>query len=284
MIKNPQFYKLRKEMGEQNTDLTPAELDELAEKKWDELHPPVSEVVEEVEPSVTTDKPKEMPKEKIMSESEVAVLVEKMQADMKKDFDKKLDALQKSMSKPCTPVEEIMDDYLEEPQSYFYHTHEHIIHSYKYKGKEVVAPFGAIKFSNLASMRTKVSGSRDDKIVQLSMVTVHSKKEVEFIENTPEFLAGTIHKKIAGAQNADSLLVDKMMQAYNAVSKMNQHQVVSACKDSNIVVTTDLDAMKKELIAKMARSAMDSEQAKLAETVKRHYDEKTAVENALMAT
>jgi len=192
---------------------------------------------------------KETPKEDINSivAAEVAKALKAMKADMPSQAD-------------ANAIAE--DDVDEDGKYYFSYRYATALTGYMFGGKMCDNPMAeidsetnkrkAIVFLYMGHKTTKVGGDiREAESIVLCHYCSRSKAEQAWIENHPEFKGGIIFTDVRRATGASALQASRAAIAariLNSVNIMPPTQVAAKAKQYGIPVTTDVDAMKVQIV------------------------------------
>jgi len=269
MAGNIVLNKIKKEIRESDPNLTPAEVEALAIAEYNKRNPD-KQIIPEPEDTAEFDDPDDEPKEEPviakpvksepkfeLTKSELDSLLATMKADIIKEMSAKVPA--------ATAVVAEEDDYDPIGAKFFAHSHFRIIFGYKRNGKEVLPPYEPIKLNHAASWTKSQMGTRETRTVQICMVELHSKKEIEFMRNFPQYNQ-TVFETLNDAKDVDVFLTDYVNLITPEVVKMDQHQLVQRAQNMGIPVSTNVDDMKRQLIYKMAYQKLEADKRKFVGT------------------
>lgn len=176
--------------------------------------------------------------------------VRKLLAEQQAEFDKKLAAI-KSKSKEES-VEEIdaLDDYMDEPATFFVFSTSYAIFGDKKRGKEMLPPNGKIKFTNVIRTRTRTNNG--EKIISVSSHVTHSKSTAEWIRNCSAF-GYEIFEDMNTVKSIDAAWAQQLVQSSNIVNNFSDHAVISRCKQEGIPISSDLNDLRRKLTTVIAK-------------------------------
>lgn len=174
--------------------------------------------------------------------------------------------------------ESLLDDYLETPVSFYCHTFGLVMGSYRYRGKEVLPPNGIITFRNTARMQVSKLGQRDARIVSLCSFSTRSRREVEYIRNSPQY--GTvIFEKSSEAMNIELQMVDIMADVSGEVNNRSQAQLIQMALEREVKVTDNVDDLRRMLIESLTKERMQKMRDMSESLARKTGSEKFAREN-----
>lgn len=172
------------------------------------------------------------------------------------------------------------EDYLDEPVLFFTYTIYYAIFSEKRYGQEVSTPYGRkIQFTNIATNVQGGAGRNGKQILQISAAQVTTKKEVEWLRNSPKF--GVIFfESMKDVQAIDRHRAQNLADAMIQISTMSEHQIMQRALSYGVTASKDAEVMKMNLIKKIAdenanlemtvsRNAASTQDAMLEQTIKR---------------
>ncbi len=116
---------------------------------------------------------------------------------------------QKTIDSDLQYVEELKEDWLEQPVVFFAFSMNFSIHGDKKRGVETLPPHGAIKFKPL--VRTKRKRNRDVQVISVSSIKVNSASEVEYLRNHSQY-GIAFFENMTSAMAVDSTWAQKMME------------------------------------------------------------------------
>lgn len=186
--------------------------------------------------------------------------VQKMMEDMRREFSQKMEQMKRDMDVKSIKSDiasnenrsaDILEDYLEEPVSFFSYLTSYSIHGDIRHGKESLPPNGAIKFKPL--FRSKRNTPRGIVVISTSVVKIQSKSQLDWLRKSPLF-GVTFFETPKDTLTVDPSFADMIVQSSQEVGRMNDYTVISRCEAMGIPKTTDLDLMRKKLTEKLAES------------------------------
>lgn len=174
--------------------------------------------------------------------------VEKMMNEIRAEFKREISLSQSKseLDKNQAVSEELVDDWMDIPVAFFSFTNSYSLHGYYKLGKEYLPPNKkAIKFKNIIRKKSS-GGARGTSVVCVSMVKINSKKQLEFMRNSPYF-GITFHESMDAAMNIDANYAQILIDTSQYISRMDEYTIIEKCRAAGLPVTTDLAAMRQEL-------------------------------------
>lgn len=202
-------------------------------------------------------------------------LVEKLMSEMEEKLSNKfhsqisrlkLEKQKAEMDEDLDYVEELEDDWLDEPVIFFAFSMRYSIHSDRRKGQEVLPPFRPIKFTPLIRHKRPGRG-KEVEVVSVSSVKVQSKKEVEYLRNHSLF-GIYFYENMENAMNVDSSWAHKMVEAQRSLARLSDMQIVARAKQEGISVSQSPEKMRRELSEILAKRAQDQHEKILNQRLK----------------
>lgn len=200
----------------------------------------------------------EMKEEKVVIEKKEDALPVSMVEKMMKELEEKLfnkfssqinklktARAQEELDSDLAYVQDLQEDWLEQPVVFFAFSMNFSIHGDKKRGVESTPPHGAIKFKPL--VRTKRKRSRDVQVISVSSIKVNSKEEVEYLRN--HSLYGiAFFENMTSAMAVDSTWAQKMMEAQQSITRLSDMQVIARIQQEGLSVTNSPEAMRRQLV------------------------------------
>ena len=200
----------------------------------------------------------EMKEEKVVIEKKEDALPVSMVEKMMKELEEKLfnkfssqinklktARVQEELDSDLAYVQDLQEDWLEQPVVFFAFSMNFSIHGDKKRGVESTPPHGAIKFKPL--VRTKRKRSRDVQVISVSSIKVNSKEEVEYLRN--HSLYGiAFFENMTSAMAVDSTWAQKMMEAQQSITRLSDMQVIARFQQEGLSVTNSPEAMRRQLV------------------------------------
>jgi hypothetical protein len=188
-------------------------------------------------------------------------LVEKMMKDLEEKllnkFTSQINKLktaesQKEIDSDLKYVEDLQEDWLEQPVVFFAFSMNFSIHGDKKRGVESTPPHGAIKFKPL--VRTKRKRGRDVQVISVSSIKVNSQSEVDYLRNHSQY-GIAFFENMTSAMAVDSTWAQKMMEAQQSISRLSDMQVIARVQQEGLPVTQSPEAMRRQLVELTAERA-----------------------------
>jgi hypothetical protein len=201
-------------------------------------------------------------------------LVEKMMKELEeKLFNKftsqinklKTAEAQKEIDADLQYVEQLQEDWLEQPVVFFAFSMNFSIHGDKKRGVESTPPHGAIKFKPL--VRTKRKRSRDVQVISVSSIKVNSQIEVDYLRNHSQY-GIAFFENMTSAMAVDSTWAQKMMEAQQSISRLSDMQVIARVQQEGLSVTNSPEAMRRQLVELTAERAKNQQDKMLYGSLK----------------
>jgi hypothetical protein len=201
-------------------------------------------------------------------------LVEKMMKELEeKLFNKftsqinklKTAEAQKEIDADLQYVEQLQEDWLEQPVVFFAFSMNFSIHGDKKRGVESTPPHGAIKFKPL--VRTKRKRSRDVQVISVSSIKVNSQIEVDYLRNHSQY-GIAFFENMTSAMAVDSTWAQKMMEAQQSISRLSDMQIIARVQQEGLSVTNSPEAMRRQLVELTAERAKNQQDKMLYGSLK----------------
>jgi hypothetical protein len=201
-------------------------------------------------------------------------LVEKMMKELEeKLFNKftsqinklKTAEAQKTIDADLAYVEELQEDWLEQPVVFFAFSMNFSIHGDKKRGVESTPPHGAIKFKPL--VRTKRKRNRDVQVISVSSIKVNSQIEVDYLRNHSQY-GIAFFENMTSAMAVDSTWAQKMMEAQQSISRLSDMQIIARVQQEGLSVTNSPEAMRRQLVELTAERAKNQQDKMLYGSLK----------------
>lgn len=217
-----------------------------------------SETVEnttEVEVKDVTDK------ESVMSVKDVEELLEKQEERWSQRLKKavqgiKLGKAKDELSEEANYIEDLEEDWLETPATFFAYSINMSIHGDKKRGVESKPPHGAIQFKPI--VRQKRAGRKGEEVISVSSVKVNSKAVADYLRNHSQF-GILFFEDMDAVLNINTGWAQKLIEANSAINRLSDQQVIARCKQFDIPRGTDLVKMRKALVEHMAQASVKSQ-------------------------
>lgn len=226
----------------------------------------VKDVTPETETTVfeESNAPEMKEEQVIVEKKEEAVpvsIVEKMMRELEEKllnkFSSQINKLktaeaQKGLDADLDYVQNLQDDWLEQPVVFFAFSMNFSIHGDKKRGVETTPPNGPIKFKPL--VRTKRKRNRDVQVISVSSIKVNSAAEVEYLRNHSQY-GIAFFENMTSAMAVDSTWAQKMMEAQQSISRLSDMQVIARIQQEGLSVTNSPEAMRRQLVELTAERA-----------------------------
>lgn len=143
------------------------------------------------------------------------------------------------------------DDYMESPILFYTHISRYVIVAEKRYGRSVLPPLGNIKFDLHAKMMT--GEGRDKKQRFISMYPCYLKTIYKFLKSSPQ-LGIMFHESINGVMSMDVHQSQRLLNAMNTLSGMNEQQVRNRASQEGIPdsFVDDYEAIRHKTIERIA--------------------------------
>lgn len=192
-------------------------------------------------------------------------LVQKMMKEMEDKFMNQINKLTSAVRTTTEYSDEdyindLQDDWLDIPVVFFAFSFNFSIHGDKKRGLETEPPGGPVRFVPL--IRTKKKGQKGVQVISVSSVKVHSKGLVDYLRNHSQF-GIAFYENMESALNIDATWAQKMVEAQQSISRLSDMQVIARAKQEGISVTQSPEGMRKQLVEKHAREAIDRQEKML---------------------
>lgn len=192
----------------------------------------------------STDSPFEEKTEVTVPLSQVEKMMEDIRAELKREISLSQSKIESNRDKDIS--EDLIDDWMDIPVAFFSFTNSYSLHGYYKLGKEHLPPNKkAIKFKNIIRKKSS-GGARGTSVVCVSMVKINSKKELEFMRNSPYF-GITFHESMDAAMNIDANYAQILIDTSQYISRMDEYTIIEKSRAAGLPVTTDLSSMRQEL-------------------------------------
>ena len=145
-----------------------------------------------------------------------------------------------------------VEDYLDVPSTFFCYSFSYTLFGDVKFGRQVKSPYGTpVKFKPLYRYKRKGSTRFDNATVSVSVATIRSKQELEWLRSHSLF-GIKFFEKIGDAQNADVTFSEKVVETSNRLNSMSQFEVIERAKVEGLRVTDDVDDIKRRLCFHLA--------------------------------
>jgi hypothetical protein len=174
-------------------------------------------------------------------------LMSKFNSQMQK---MKIAKAEDELNSDLTYVNDLEEDWLENPAVFFAFSLNFSIHGDKKRGMDSEPPQGAIEFKPL--IRTKRKSQRGTQVVSVSSVKVHSKEVADYLRGHSQY-GIAFYENMDSVMNVDSTWAQKMVEAQQSIGRLSDLQVIARAKQEGIAVGQSPEAMRKQLIEKIAK-------------------------------
>jgi hypothetical protein len=200
-------------------------------------------------------------KEEALPVSIVEKMMKELEEKLLNKFSSQINKLktaeaQKEIDADLKYVEELKEDWLEQPVVFFAFSMNFSIHGDKKRGVENLPPHGAIKFKPL--VRTKRKRNRDVQVISVSSIKVNSASEVEYLRNHSQY-GIAFFENMTSAMAVDSTWAQKMMEAQQSISRLSDMQVIARVQQEGLSVTNSPEAMRRQLVELTAERAKNQQ-------------------------
>jgi hypothetical protein len=151
---------------------------------------------------------------------------------------------------PTDSTDELLNDYMDEPATFFVFATQYSILGDKVRGVETTPPHGKIKFSNV--LRTRTRTSNGEKIISVASHVTNSKSTAEWLRKCSAF-GYEIFEDMNTVQNIDAVWAQRLVQSSNVVNNFSDHAVISRCKLEGIPISTDIPELRRTLTTMIAK-------------------------------
>lgn len=163
-------------------------------------------------------------------------------------------------------VQELQDDWLENPVVFFAFSYQFSIHGDMRRGIETIPPQGAIRFKPV--IRTKRKRGKETQVISVSSVVVHSKEVVDYLRTHTQY-GILFFENVESAMNVDATWAQKMVEAQTAISRLSDIQVISRAQQEGIAVSQSPEDMRRQLVEKMAKRSIEQHERMLYGSIQR---------------
>lgn len=227
-----------------------APISETEKSVFEEVNAPLQELEQEVE----FVEPKQEPSIPLST-------VQQWMQDLESKFTNQLNKIKMSSAKQelddtISYVADLEDDWLEKPVVFFAFSLNFSIHGDKKRGLESLPPNGAIKFKPL--IRTRRKKGRDVQVVSVSSVKVQSKSELEYLRGHSQY-GIAFYENMESAMNVDSTWAQKMVEAQQSISKLNDMQIIARAKQEGITISQSPESMRRQLVELTAKRSISQQ-------------------------
>jgi hypothetical protein len=168
-------------------------------------------------------------------------------------------------------VQELQDDWLENPVVFFAFSYQFSIHGDMRRGVETIPPQGAIRFKPV--IRTKRKRGKETQVISVSSVVVHSKEVVDYLRTHTQY-GILFFENVESAMNVDATWAQKMVEAQTAISRLSDIQVISRAQQEGIAVSQSPEDMRRQLVEKMAKRSIEQHERMLYGSIQKSIVDK----------
>ncbi len=168
-------------------------------------------------------------------------------------------------------VQELQDDWLENPVVFFAFSYQFSIHGDMRRGVETIPPQGAIRFKPV--IRTKRKRGKETQVISVSSVVVHSKEVVDYLRSHTQY-GILFFENVESAMNVDATWAQKMVEAQTAISRLSDIQVISRAQQEGIAVSQSPEDMRRQLVEKMAKRSIEQHERMLYGSIQKSIVDK----------
>jgi hypothetical protein len=168
-------------------------------------------------------------------------------------------------------VQELQEDWLDNPVVFFAFSYQFSIHGDMRRGVETIPPQGAIRFKPV--IRTKRKRGKETQVISVSSVVVHSKEVVDYLRSHTQY-GILFFENVESAMNVDATWAQKMVEAQTSISRLSDIQVISRAQQEGIPVTQSPEDMRRQLVEKMAKRSIEQHERMLYGSIQRSIVDK----------
>jgi hypothetical protein len=168
-------------------------------------------------------------------------------------------------------VQELQEDWLDNPVVFFAFSYQFSIHGDMRRGVETIPPQGAIRFKPV--IRTKRKRGKETQVISVSSVVVHSKEVVDYLRSHTQY-GILFFENVESAMNVDATWAQKMVEAQTSISRLSDIQVISRSQQEGIPVTQSPEDMRRQLVEKMAKRSIEQHERMLYGSIQRSIVDK----------
>jgi hypothetical protein len=168
-------------------------------------------------------------------------------------------------------VQELQEDWLDNPVVFFAFSYQFSIHGDMRRGVETIPPQGAIRFKPV--IRTKRKRGKETQVISVSSVVVHSKEVVDYLRTHTQY-GILFFENVESAMNVDATWAQKMVEAQTSISRLSDIQVISRSQQEGIPVTQSPEDMRRQLVEKMAKRSIEQHERMLYGSIQRSIVDK----------
>jgi hypothetical protein len=172
----------------------------------------------------------------------------------------KLNKEREALDEDLDYVNELQEDWLENPVVFFAFSYQFSIHGDRRRGLEEIPPHGAIKFKPV--IRTKRKKGKETQVISVSSVIIHSKSVVDYLRSHTQY-GILFFENVESAMNVDATWAQKMVEAQTSISRLSDVQVISRAQQEGLPVTQSPENMRRQLVEKMAKRSVEQHEKML---------------------
>lgn len=183
----------------------------------------------------------------------------------------KLDKAKTDLDSDVSYVAELEDDWLEVPVVFFAYSINFSIHGDKQRGQVTAPPQGALRFKPI--IRTKRKRGKEEEVISVSSVKVHSKAVAEWMRNHSHF-GIAFFENMDSVLNIDSGWAQRLIEANQSIQSLSDQQIIARCRQENLPIESDIVKMRKSLVALVAEKSIKHQEEMRNGRLKRAVIEK----------
>ena len=183
----------------------------------------------------------------------------------------KLDKDKSALDADLDYVQNLQEDWLENPVVFFAFSYQFSIHSDMRRGIEEIPPHGAIRFKPV--IRTKRKKGKETQVISVSSVIVHSKEVVDYLRSHTQY-GILFFENVESAMNVDATWAQKMVEAQTSISRLSDVQVISRAQQEGLAVTQSPEDMRRQLVEKMAKRSIEQHERMLYGSIQKSFVDK----------
>lgn len=259
-------------MAIQKKEDASAQIDNKKEISFEENHKdePVVKATAESEVDDVTESEPAMPVSAV--EGLLKRLEEKLTNSFNAQIQKiKLDKAKTELDSDVSYVADLENDWLEVPVVFFAYSINFSIHGDKQRGKVTIPPQGALRFKPI--IRTKRRRGKEEEVISVSSVKVHSKAVAEWMRGHSQF-GIAFFENMDSVLNIDSGWAQRLVEASQSIQSLSDQQVIARCRQENIAIGSDVAKMRKALVSTIAEKSIKHQEEMRNGKLKRAVIEK----------
>ena len=193
----------------------------------------------------------------------------------------KLDKDKSALDADLDYVQNLQEDWLENPVVFFAFSYQFSIHSDMRRGVEELPPHGAIRFKPV--IRTKRKKGKETQVISVSSVIVHSKEVVDYLRSHTQY-GILFFENVESAMNVDATWAQKMVEAQTSISRLSDVQVISRAQQEGIPVSQSPEDMRRQLVEKMAKRSIEQHERMLYGSIQKSIVDKGTMRSVIEKT